>query len=185
MQVKGVSVAATREFVKSRFEDAGYEKWLAAMPAASKKIFDSPILASEWYEPAAAFQEPTKAVCAAFYGGDLSGARELGKFAAVYSMKGIYKIFMKVASVTFVLERAGQIFTSYYKPSAISVTTHGDKAVTLSVTQFEGMTAYVEARIGGWLEGVLEMCARKEIKVITKKSMSKGDKATDFYMEWK
>jgi hypothetical protein len=183
--VKGVSVASTRDFVKEKFGENGFEKWLKALSPGSKEIFAGHVHPNQWYPPKESISVPTKTVCDVFYKGHVKGAHELGMHSAEAGVKGLTRFFLRFASPGYVMERGGKIFTGYYKPSALSVIWHSKNSGTLNITKFDGIDKYIEHRISGWIERMLRMCGSPEVKVTIKSSMAKGDKSTEFFVEWK
>ena len=184
MQVKGISMASTREFVKSKYGSDDFKKWLESLSPEARAIFEKPVLASEWYSPKQAFIEPTEAVCRMFYNGDIRGAWDLGRFSAEYSLKGIYKIFLRITTPEYLMERATKVFTSYYNPSEMIVASAEPGKVVLRITQFEGITDTIEHRMAGWLERAVELCGKKSSKVTIQKSMAKTKEPAEFLVEW-
>lgn len=184
MEVKGVSLAATREFVKREFGDDGFKKWLAAMPQDSRHIFENAILSPQWYPVEAAFRLPTKIICELFFAGDKKGAWALGRFAADYSLNGVYKLFIRFGSPMFIVKKAGTVIENFYKPSAVQIADEQAKSVKLRITKFEGLDEYAEQRIGGWMERALELSAGKNSSLEISQSYAKGAPYAEFHAKW-
>ncbi len=184
MQVKGTSLIATEKFIRRQFGSDGYERFLQALPQPSRQLFSSTVLSPNWYPIEEAFYQPMEVVCRLFYGGDPKGAREMGRFSAADGLRGVYKIFARIASVDFVLKKAANIFSTYYQPGRMEVADQGDRHIVLRMTGINMPHQLLEERICGYLEGALDVCGERDHKVAVAKSMAKGDDCTDFVVRY-
>ena len=184
MKVKGTIVTSVEGYIKENFSNR-YQEWLDQLPTASKAIFSSPILATEWYSHEDGLIRPTEVASELFYGGDIKKlSREIGKYSAEVGLKGIYKVFIFIATPQFIMKRAGKILSSFYKPSKMSIGEERSSGVDLLVTEFPEPTVVTENRIIGWIEKALEICGVKNIKVSISQSLVSGDDKTIFVCDW-
>jgi hypothetical protein len=96
MEVKGAALVSTKDFIYKKFGDDGFKKWLTELPENIAKIYFDSILLSKWYPLKESLTEPTQVMCDMFYNSDVKGAWETGRHSADYSLKGIYRIFVKI-----------------------------------------------------------------------------------------
>ena len=184
MEVKGTAVKSIKEYVKKKHESQ-YQQWLEHLPEDSKKILNSVIFANNWYPMKDAAVEPTKAIAKLFHQNDIKkAALQSGRYSAEAALNGVYKIFVKVASPNYIMQRAGRVFTSYYSPTDISVVNSHDKGLTLHITKFPEPEEVIEYRIAGWCERALEFTNCKNVKANITKSLSKGDDLTEIVITW-
>jgi hypothetical protein len=141
-------------------------------------------LASKWYPLKQMLIEPTLRICELFYKGDINGAVEQGRFSAEHGLVGIYKVFIKLGSPGFIIDRAGPIMTSYYEGSNMEVMERSEKRIRLNITKFDEPNKVVENRIKGWIERALEMSSAKNPKATITKSMTDGAPVTDMTVTW-
>jgi hypothetical protein len=184
MQVKGTSLIATERFIKERFGTAGFEKFKAALSPEARALFGAPVLAPNWYPADPGFFEPMEKLCREFYGGDARGARELGRFSAVDGLRGVYKIFVRMASVDYILKKTANIFASYYRPGKLEVAQVAGRRITLRMSDIARAHPLFEERVCGWLEGALQVCGQENYKVIVGKSMARGEQWTEFVVRY-
>jgi hypothetical protein len=183
MEVKGSAVSSIPEFVKNRF-GSRMNEWIGKMPPDSRQIMTNKILSSSWYPVREAVVVPTRAICDLFYGGDARGARESGRFSADHALSGIYKLFVKIGSPQFIIGKASNIFTSYYRPSEIKTAELSDKGTIVHITQFAEPDELVEQRIAGWIERALEISGCKGVKLQILRSLTKNDPVTEISCKW-
>ncbi len=184
MEVKGTAVKSIKDYVESKYK-AQYNNWIQSLPESSQTIMNNAIFANNWYPMKDAAVVPTKAIAKMFYNNDIKkAALEAGHYSAEVGLKGVYKIFVRIASPNYIMERAGRVFTSYYSPSNIIVLNKHDKGLTLHITKFPEPDEVIEYRIAGWCERALEFTNCKNVKANITKSLAKGDDLTEILMTW-
>ncbi len=183
MTVKGTGPLSLFAFVKARFPDR-IQEWVDALPPASKKIYSGTILAFEMYTLYDALIVPTEKVCDLFFEGNEQGAWETGRHSAVYALKGIYKIFFKLGSPQFIIDRASRVFSNYYPDGELHVAESSPGRVVLQIVKFPEPYRILENDIAGWLDGTLELLDKTGRKVEITKRMSSGDKVTEYIATW-
>jgi hypothetical protein len=184
MEVKGTAVKSIKEYVETKYK-GDFNDWIASLPESSQNIMKDAIFANNWYPMKDGAVEPTKALAKKFFNDDYEkAAKESGRYSAEMGLKGVYKIFVKVASPHYIMKRAGRVFTSYYSPSEIAVVANHDKGLTLHITKFPDPEKIIEYRIAGWCERALEFTNCKDVKAVITKSLSKGDDLTEIVINW-
>jgi hypothetical protein len=185
MKVKGTAVETIPLFIKSKFGEQGFKRWLDAQTPTSHEIFRSSILASAWYPVKDGLIDPTLKFCELFYGGRMDGAIEQGRFSAEHGLKGVYRLFVRLASPETLVGKASTIMPTYYEGSAMEVIEKGNGAAKVRITRFETPHSVIEHRMKGWMERALEMSGAKSPKAEIAASMAKGSPHTDFLVSWK
>ena len=185
VEVSGLAVATIPLFIKDKFGDKGFEKWLTKLEPEIQKIYTSIISVNKWYNIKEVFVEPTKILCDMFYDGDFKAAWEFGRFSAEYGLKGVLKVFVKLASVKYFITRASVVIPNYYKPMTMEVITNEKGYALLQIPHFPGIHKIVELRIAGWVERALEITGNtKELYIEITKSLADGDECTEFTVKW-
>ena len=166
MYIKGTAVASIPTFVKKKFGDR-YDEWLNSLSPQSQKIMKR-YLVSKWYPVEYAIIEPTEHICRLFYNGDKRGAWEAGRFSAENALKGIYKFFVKLGSPGFIIKRATNIFSFYYKEARMKVIENEEHRTVVHIYELKPPSQILEARIAGWMERSLEIsgCEYVNIQII-------------------
>ncbi len=183
MQVKGAAVVSTKAFVEATHEEE-LIKWLSNLPEQSQKIYTQTISESKWYPLNDAFIIPTRIMLGMFYNNDLKGAYELGSYSAEKGLTGIYKVFVKMGSPSFIISRAAKVFSTYYKGSSIKVLSSTKKSVILMIDKFPEYADVVEQRIIGWIDKALVISGCKNVKTQVVHSFLNGDSFTELFTTW-
>jgi hypothetical protein len=185
VEVSGLAVATIPLFIKDKFGDEGFEKWLSKLEPEIQQIYKSVISVNKWFDIKQVFIEPTKILCDMFYEGDFKAAWEFGRFSADYGLKGVLKVFVKLASVNYFINRASVVIPNYYTPMTMDVITNEKGHAILQIPHFPGLHKIVELRIAGWMERALEITGNtKELDVKITKSLTEGDDYTEFEVKW-
>lgn len=184
MKVKGSAVTTLPLFVREKFGEDGFQNWIDAISPEARAAYKQVILTTEWFPLKQILSEPTKKICDLFYGGNLKGAWESGRFSAEQGLKGVYKVFIKLGSVAFITKKASTILPTYYEPSEMKVIDLQDKNAIVHITRFDDADETIDHRIGGWMEKALELSGCKMVKVSITKSLAKGDPFTEFQISW-
>ncbi len=183
MTVKGMALMALDAFVKSNFPDRR-EEWLAALPPGARDVYSHSVLASDMYPLYDTLIEPTQKVCDLFYNGDDRGAWETGVHSSSYALKGIYKVFFKIGSPQFIIDRASRVFSTYYPNAELRVAGFHSRRCVLHIVKFPEPYRILEINIAGWIYGTLGLFGFKNGKVEITKSLARGDAVTEFTAEW-
>lgn len=184
MKVKGTAIAALPKFIEHKFGSEGLKTWLGALSTEGQRIYRGSVMLSDWYPIKEAYLDPTALLCDQFYGGDKNGARELGRFAADFTLKGVYKAFVKLHSIKAFCNRTVDILHAYYDPCSAKVVLVEDNRAILQISEFPVPSEYAELRIAGWTERAFEIHGRRNIKVEITRSLAKGDACTEFSGTW-
>ena len=185
VEVKGTAIVTVPLFIKERFSEGGLNQWINALTPEARKVYQTSALVSSWYPLKELLIEPLRKMCALFYAGDLKGAKESGRFSADYSLKGIYKIFVKLSSPEFIVRRAGSILPMYYTPSEMKVVESRKGQGIVQITKFPDMDQVLEIRIAGWMERALEISGGKQPNIRITRSLTAGDPLSEFLATWK
>jgi hypothetical protein len=184
VEIKGMSIIPTVEFVRQRFGDEGYRRWLDALHPETRETLSVGVLPSTWYPLDDLFVKPTLAICDLFFGGDRKGAWELGRFSADFALRGAYKIFVKIGTPGWMVKRATRILPSYYRPARGELLESSSTMARFRICDLIEPTGTAELRIAGWLERGLEISGARNCKVKILKSQSTGDVCPEIEMTW-
>ena len=184
MRAKGTAIAVLPKFIESQFGSAGLKQWQDALSSEAKRVYNGMIMTSEWYPFKEAYLEPTVLLCELFYKGDVRGARELGRYSADFSLRGVYRAFVKMHSVKQFCNRTVDILHTYYDPCQAKVVLAEDNRAALHITLFPLPSEYAEQRVAGWTQRAFEIHGRRNCTVEITHSLARGDAYTEFFGTW-
>jgi len=185
MEVKGSVIASIPSFIKRNFGDDGLEKWLNQISDEARGYFSGGINEDEWYPLTVTLTEPMANIAHLFYEWDLNKAAwELGRYSADFSVSRVKKLFFKLGSTRFFLNKAAEFMDGYYRPAKIVPVSVVDGEGVFHITKFDQIEKTVEYRIAGWIERVLEIAGNKNISVEVTQSLKDFKPYTEFLVKW-
>jgi hypothetical protein len=183
MEVKGTAVLAIKEYVKTNYAP-DYNKWFDSLSDKSKAIYVGPIDATKWYPVEDGAIEPTVVLSKYFFNGDAhKGAWESGRYSAYKALTGIYKIFVKAASPTYIIQRASRVFATYYRPCEMKLASSKSHSCIVEISEMEQNLDIIEQRILGWIEQALEISGSKNVKLELKQK-SENEVVKEIFISW-
>ena len=108
--VKGIALRTKFEYVKDHRGAAADQSFRAGF-AHRKDLM--PLLDSSWY-PFALYDEVIRGIATRFFGGQLSGLREVGVTSAEKALTTVYRSFARSGDVAGFFERIGLLYQTYY-----------------------------------------------------------------------
>ena len=99
-------------------------------------------------------------------------------------MTKIYRAFLELGPPHILVQRAGLIFGTHYRPGRGVTVERTQKSATTRYEDFPEETGLVEQRIAGWIERGLEIAGARNPKVIITKSVSRGDPYIEMTASW-
>ncbi len=185
LKLKGTGIISQIEFVKDRFGEEGFESWVGAMSLPARELVTSPVFASSWYEGEHAMLEPRNKICEVFYNRDPKGARHLGTFTAERSLKGIYRVFIRIGSPEWTVGRVARIFGTFFNPGDLNPVVSEKGRLVMRLSDFPAKSDVFEEMICGFAEKALELSGCKEVHVERVTSLTRGDPYSDFSGTWR
>ncbi len=166
IQIKGPSLNYIAEFIKEKF-NGRYNEWFDKLPPKSKDIFKDMILSTNWYSLQAGHIDGIKTLGLVFFEGDVfKAAYEMGKFGGKKALTGIYKIFIKIPSIDFIVKKVSTISSTYYSEEInIEVITHSESKIALEVRGFLLGQELMMPNIGGWIDNLMSIISKKSYKI--------------------
>jgi hypothetical protein len=185
VKVKGEVLISLPLFIKKKFGESKFERWLKTLSPEANKVYSSPIEPKEWFPIHEMVIEPTIVICDMFYNKSLMGAWECGRFSAEYGLKGIQKVLAKLATPQVLITKASAILPGYYSPTKLEIVENAKNTIVLHITEFDGIDKIIENRIAGWIQRSGEISGGRHVDVKITRSLSQNDIYTEFHVTWK
>src|SRR5689334_3017500 len=111
-KTKGVGFANVRTFVEERFGPAGWDRVLSELVVSDRRELEA-ILPVGWYS-LPLYARLIRAVDQVHGYGDLSLVVKLGRFEAERDLTTIHRIFLRLASPAFMLEKTADYWRRFH-----------------------------------------------------------------------
>lgn len=108
---------------------------------------------------------------------------QTGDYAAQSALNGIYKVFVKIATPNFLLDRSRSIVVTFYKNTSIEITKSDKNEAELLYKGFNADYKLIMYRIAGWIDSSMRFTKAKD--VVTKLVDIKEDGEFEFSVNTK
>ncbi len=182
-QVKGTAVLSSLRYVRQRFGEPALAGVLSALPAEDGARLRDLVLASSWYPIGCLMrfmQEAEKQLASQ----DPKLLQNMGRASCEEGLKGVYKIFLKVGSPGFTIDRAARVLSNYYDTGELVVVDKGERRVAAELRGLEEAGQPLCERIYGWMQRMLEMTGVRNLRSAHSSCVHRGDPVCRFEGSW-
>ena len=99
------------------------------------------------------------------FGGGSRALRMVARLNARQNLGGIYKVFLRIPSIEFVLKRLSNIWHTFFDTGEARVENFTGKQATLVVEKFPEYPEILRESVCGFIEQLLEMTGAKQVGV--------------------
>ena len=184
-RVKGITLIILKEFIKTKFGEEGYQKWVTAMEPSSSLIFKNEISSKEWYPYMTSFHKPYKLVCDLFYAGANTGIKEISEYHYQQIIPKYIRPLLFFVPKHFALSYAAEhIFTDLFDPARIELIKARKKLLVVHLTNFNEDPEVIELAVLAWASLLLESITHIRATMEITKSIKDGEIYTEFVLKW-
>ena len=184
-KVRGVTLIILKEFVKTKFGEEGYQKWLSSMDPSSSLIFKNDISSKEWYPYMTSFDKPYRLVCDLFYAGTNTGIKEISEYHFSQIIPKIVRPLLFLVPKHFSLAYAAEhIFPDLFSPAKIELIKARKKLLVVHLTNFNEDSEVIELAVLAWASLLLESMTHIRSTMEITKSTRDGEIYTEFVLKW-
>ncbi len=90
---------------------------------------------------------------------------QLGTLMAKLDMNGLYKILLKVATVSYAVQQSAVFWKTFHDQGVTRVEELGPKHLRYTISEYPGMPIHYQLFLSGWIHGLLELCGAKTIAI--------------------
>jgi hypothetical protein len=163
VEVKGSVVSDSIKAVKEHFGEQAYTAIVSQLQGEARELFErASILSSSWYSLDAFTEFLEKDIKVTARGNE----QELVKRAEVVierQLSGIYKMFIRLGSPQFVLNRISVVHQTYFRGVDIAVSFPGPDKAILKYTGFAKQHRLIGLTIIGFYRKALEISGAKDV----------------------
>ena len=184
-RVRGITLLILKEFIKTKFGEDGYQKWVTAMEPSSSLIFKNEIVSKEWYPYMTSFHKPYKLVCDLFYGGTNTGIKDISEYHFNQIIPRYLRPLLFFVPKHFALSYAAEhIFPDLFDPAKIDIIRARRKLLVVHLTDFTEDPEVIELAVLAWSSMLLESITHIRSSMEITKSIKDGEIYTEFVLKW-
>lgn len=151
-------------WVRLNHGEAGLETLKTGVSGELLAILEGGIDRAKWY-PVEQFIELNLTIDEQFGTGDLALIKELGRHSADANLSTVFRLFLKVGTVKWILARASRLWGLHYDSGYIVVREFPDEEVELEIVDFLHPSRVHCLSVQGWAERAAELSGGRDIKL--------------------
>lgn len=162
-ETKGISLVSVRKEITNQGQDT-LHRFIEALPEDLKTVFTG-TFANEWI-PLEKLSRTVDMAAKTLYPGDGQGLQRVGRIIALDHLRGVYKIFLRVVSVSFLMEQSAKLWRTYHSSgNARADNTNPGKQLQFIVSDYPDMPAAFRKSMCGYIAASVELTNAKNILV--------------------
>ena len=181
--VKGSAFASRMNWVRLNHGERGVARLAEKVSPELEQVVEQGAVMARWY-PFELFVEINTAIDAVFGKADLTLVRQLGRHGADANLTTIYRLFYKVGTTKWILERASRLWGMHYDSGRLIVRRFPGKEVEMEIKDFATPHRVHCDSVHGWAERSLELSGADEALVDELACRARGDDRCRFRAVW-
>lgn len=181
-QIKGSVLLDTIAAIKARAGAAELAKITEHLNGETRRIFEGQIYVSNWY-PLDAFVEFLEVDIRETAGGNCQVLTARSEKVIERQLRGIYKIFVKLGSPGFVINRISAVHSTYFKGIGIIPEIENHRAA-IKYIGFQKHHEIMEYTILGFFRKALEISGAKHVALKFTAPISQGGPYSELTITW-
>jgi hypothetical protein len=169
-------------FCEKELEEGSVSRILAELSAEhARQLREVSVMAWCPVEPVLAFHHAMDRI----YGsGDLSVCVRAGQFSAGWALNTVLKIFLRLRSPQWLVERAASVWGRYHDSGEWEFEATPSGRIVGHLHRFEVRDVAFCARLRGWLSGAIELTGGKQPHVTEPRCVCRGHDRCSFTASW-
>lgn len=162
-RTKGSNLVTLRRMLEEHDGKSYLPQFLEALSPEDRSRFES-TLQTDWVS--IEYQNHMNEIASKILWPNQPNAREkLGYRSACVQLSGIYRAFLAVASIPFIIKRASKMWQIHHEEGVADIRTLNDRVVEFSVSDYPSLPAGTRADTSGWIHALTERAGGKNVSV--------------------
>jgi hypothetical protein len=138
---------------------------------------------ADWY-PLAWFIELNQAIDRVVGRGDLTMVKELGRHAAEAQLTTIYRLFIKLGTITWILARAARLWNLHFDSGRLLLREFPDGQLEVEILDFAAPHRVHCLAVQGWVERAIELSGARDVELTEVDCRALGHDRCRFRLRW-
>ena len=180
--MKGSAFTARFTYLRNHFPER-WNELVHRFDTDTRELAEGPCLKSSWY-PFSCFIDLNLKADRLFGKGDLALCRELGRDAAKVNLPTLYRIFYRVGSPEYVLDKVASVWRQHHDSGEVTVVFPGPNRASYQVHDFGAPHRTLCRSLEGFLHGSLEVMGMRDIGVSEVHCRLDGAAVCEYHGTW-
>ncbi|MCD4813222.1 hypothetical protein K8S19_05970 [bacterium] len=159
---KGSGVVANRDILRE-INPVLEEKLFELLTPEERKIYETAIPVAKFPAPVvAAIFEKSAAVV---FPGDPQAVFKMGKKRAKIALHGIYKVFLKITTVPYLISKTTQLWSAFHDQGKMWVEKESEKKAIVFLSGYPELIPSFLETTAGFMAGAMEISGAKNVHI--------------------
>jgi hypothetical protein len=181
-RTKGVSFINVHAFGIQRAGDSGWQRVLGELTEADREEL-STIVAVGWYD-LGLYARLIRSVDRVLGAGNLVLLRELGRFEADRDLTTVHRLFIRMASPAWVIEKTMEYWRRFHDTGQWKVQRESSHAVNGTLLGWGVVDEALCIELMGYMPRVVELAGARSAQIAHPSCRGRGDQSCDFRLSW-
>jgi len=183
--IKGNVVLARLKYVREAGGEPALQAILDRLPPEDRKLFSGWILPITWY-PLDVCLRLDDAIASVMSPHDRASVfLAMGRASADANLSGPHRPYVRKGDPHFLLQATPQIYGAYYAVGRRTYERTGETSAVLTTHGAESVTETDCLTVVGWHVRAIELCGGKDVSVVEKRCVARGDEVCEYRCSWK
>jgi hypothetical protein len=180
---KGLVLLNARDFCVDRFGKGGWERVLAELSREDREAAESAVHVG-WYD-LALYDRVHESIERTLGRGDHSVMVDLGHWCADRDLTTVHRLFLRLASPTFLLQKYGDYWRRYQDTGAWSVQKEDARRVRATLEKWGSVSEATCIRLAAYIEKMVELAGGRGAHTTRTRCRSRGDAVCEYLVDWR
>jgi len=181
-RVKGLVLLNARTFCTERFGDQGWSRVRDSLSPSDLEIVDGAVHVG-WYD-LGIYDRLHETVDRVLGDDDLRLMVDLGHYCAEHDLSTVHRLFMRMASPSFLLSKYGEFWRRYQDSGTWAVDREAPKRVRCTLSNWGSRSEATCVRLSSYIERFLQLAGGKGARALRTKCNARGDRSCEYLCEW-
>jgi hypothetical protein len=182
-EIKGTALISTIEAIKARGGELEWSRIVSHLEEPAKTMFSQAIFPSNWYS-LDAFVDFLEVDIRETAGGNREVLVTRSGKVIEAQLTGVYKVFVRIGSPSFVIKRIAAVHATYFKGVSIEPRFEGERKAIVKYVGFKKNQSILECVVVGFFRKALEISGARQISVNFTLPISKGADCSEVTITW-
>ena len=183
MEVKGLAIVSTLEFIKREYGEEAAQEILDQLPEEQQTLFAFKGCKALWY-PFDVYKNVSTLVMNKFGNGDVKFLRKIGANTAEHDAKVIVKLFYRIGTPQFIVRLGTWAYRRYFSEGEVTVRESHKGKTVFEIYKSSVIDPIHYERVAGWMNRAIELSGGKNVQTNVFIFEEGGHKVLIFENKW-
>jgi hypothetical protein len=181
-RTKGLTIGHVERFSKQRFGERGWLDTLSKLSPSDQQLL-AEVVAVGWYD-LELYARLIRALDERHGRGDLALLDELGRFEAEQDYRGIFRLFFRMASPAYMVEKTADYWRRFHDAGQWAVERRGPTAVWGALSGW-GVDSALCRELVAYVKRAIELVGGRDVVLEHPRCRARGSNRCEYLMSWR